>query len=33
MEKKGIKLSDNWWAFSEKFPQPKSKDFKKFGNK
>jgi hypothetical protein len=33
MEKKGIKLSDNWWVFSNKYPQPKAKDFKKFGIK
>ena len=30
---KGVKLSDNWYVFSGNYPQPTSKDFKKFGDK
>lgn len=33
LSKKGVKLSDNWYVFSGTYPQPKAKDFKKFGDK
>ena len=33
LEKKGLKLSDNWNVFCGEYPQPKAKDYKKFGNK
>ena len=33
LQKKGLKLSDNWNVFCGQYPQPKTKDYKKFGNK
>lgn len=33
LTKKNIKLCDNWGTFCGAFPQPKSKDFKKYGDR
>ena len=33
LTKKNIKLSDNWSSFSCHYPQPKAKDFKKYGDR